>query len=67
MKVDFHVLRCSAATDTNTDIQTLERAESGVKDYMLDNYNNLINSDVICCQKWSRLPSLWNSKFHHSS
>lgn len=40
--VHFHILSYSAAT---------HRVEGGVKDYMLQNYNNLINSDVICCQK----------------
>lgn len=35
--------------DSNLNMQSW-----GLKDYMLQNYNNLINSDVICCQKWSR-------------
>lgn len=45
VKVDFHLLNYSAATDK------LIKIQSRVQDYMLQNYNNLINSDVICCQK----------------
>lgn len=44
--VHFHVLSYPAAADT-----TRHAEMSGLKDYMMQNYNNLINSDVICCQK----------------
>lgn len=42
--VHFHVLSSSSRYNQYAEM-------SGLKDYMMQNYNNLINSDVICCQK----------------
>lgn len=59
-------LSCTKLFGSNRYKHPLERAAVGGEGLHVRELH-LINTDVICCQKWSRLHSLWNSKFHHSS